>query len=88
MKSLHIGKKGDQIYHISVFKNLLHTYVIDETLIESLLMPEVESFVSLFKLNKGGDGIRVSALLALFVPVKYHTIAKEIVFLVLFRQKN
>jgi hypothetical protein len=29
LSTLKIGNKGQQIFHISVFKNLMHTYILD-----------------------------------------------------------
>jgi hypothetical protein len=57
----------------------MQNYIVNETQIETLLMPQAETFAVLLKSNRGGDGIRVSALLALFVPVRYHSLAREIV---------
>ena len=71
-----MGKKGQQIYHISVFKTFMHNYIVDETQIKSLVVPHAEDFASLLCANRGGDGIRVSALLALFVPPKYHIVTQ------------
>lgn len=42
-------------------------------------MPLVGAYSDLLMRNRGGDGIRVSALLALFVPDQYHCIAKAMV---------
>ena len=70
------GSKGRQIYHISVFKTFMHTYIVDEVQIQTLLLPKVKNFLDLLMTNKTGDGIRVSAILALLVPPQYHIIAK------------
>lgn len=79
VECLKQGSKGKQIYHLSVFKTFMHNYIVDETQIDTLLKPYASVFANLMQSNKGGDGIRVSAILALFVPVKYHTLAQEVV---------
>jgi hypothetical protein len=81
MDCLKRGSKGKQIYHISVFKTFMHNYIIDQVQIETLLKPHAEVFATLMQSNRGADGIRVSAILALFVPPKYHGLAQEIVLM-------
>ena len=73
------GSKAKQIYHISVFKTFMHSYIANEIQIYALLLPKAKQFLELLMSNKTGDGIRVSALLALFVPPHYHIIAKDMV---------
>ena len=51
-------------------------------------MPLVNTYSDLLMRNKGGDGIRVSAILALFVPDQYHCIAKAMVRLSFIQANN
>jgi hypothetical protein len=39
-------------------------------------MPKAKALVDVLWKNRGRDGIRVSGLLALLVPLKYHPLAR------------
>ena len=79
MRSMRLGSKAKQIYHTSVYRTFLQVYVTNPVQIEFLMMPLVGAYSDLLMRNKVGDVIRVSALLALFVPDQYHCIAKAMV---------
>jgi hypothetical protein len=79
LSTLRIGNKGQQIFHISVFKTLMHTYILDATQVEVLLFPRADELVSYLWSNRGGEGIRVSAFLTLFLPTRYGGLLAEMV---------
>lgn len=54
----------------------MHNYILDEIQVSNLLLPQAQAFADIFQSNRGADGIRVSAILALFVPIKYHEVAR------------
>lgn len=58
---------------------LMHNYITDPTQITTLLFPQAPALVEALWANRGRDGIRVSAILALLVPAKYHPLAREMV---------
>lgn len=79
LSTLKIGNKGQQIFHISVFKTLIHTYVLDAGQIEELLIPRADELINYLWSNKGGEGIRVSAFLTLFLPIRFGSLLNEMV---------
>lgn len=79
LSTLKIGNKGQQIFHISVFKTLMHTYILDAAQIEDLLVPRAEELINYLWSNKGGEGIRVSAFLTLFLPIRFGPLLNEMV---------
>lgn len=79
LSTLKIGNKGQQIFHISVFKTLMHTYILDAAQIEDLLVPRAEELINYLWSNKGGEGIRVSAFLTLFLPIRFSPLLNEMV---------
>ena len=79
LSTLKIGNKGQQIFHISVFKTLIHTYMLDAGQIEDLLIPRAEELINYLWSNKGGEGIRVSAFLTLFLPIRFGPLVCEMV---------
>jgi len=85
--SLGCGNKGQQIYNISVFKTFMHNYICEEAQIESQLIPKAKALVDVLWKNRGRDGIRVSAILSLLVPLKYHNLARAMVIYLLYRLK-
>lgn len=87
ISTLKIGRKGEQIFHISVFKNLMHTYILDPVQIENLLFPRAGDLVDYLWSNRGSEGIRVSAFLTLFLPIRYGILLAEMVTTSLFRSR-
>lgn len=79
INAMRQGNKGKQVYHISVYKNFMQMYITTPEQIQAIIVPLSGEFVKLLMMNKVGDGIRVSALLSLFVPNQYHIVAREMV---------
>lgn len=79
ISTLKIGSKGQQIFHISVLKILIHTYILDPNQIENLLIPRAGDLNAYLWSNRGSEGIRVSAFLTLFLPVRFGILLAEMV---------
>ncbi len=65
----------------------MHNYICEDAQIEAQLIPKAKALVDVLWKNRGRDGIRVSAILSLLVPLKYHNLAKAMVVCILYRIK-
>jgi hypothetical protein len=79
ISTLRIGTKGQQIFHISVLKTLMHTYILDPIQVQNLLIPRAGQLNAFLWSNRGSEGIRVSAFLTLFLPVRFGMLLAEMV---------